>query len=262
MNTRILQLTDLHVFSQPGVRLKGIPTRESLQDVVEHIRKHEADFDHVIITGDHTHDEQPQSYAAVRDILSPWIDRLWQVPGNHDDRNILRTVFEDRIGGAANDLIRFQFSTGQWKMVGLDTHLPGSVAGQMDASQIDWLRQCLSSCDASRVGLFFHHPPLDVGCEWMDAIGLNGRERIQQLVASDERIRLICCGHVHHEFQFQIGQADVLTTPSTGVQFEPSGAVPSFVTGPPGYRVIEIQADEMSTHVVRLPEVKYTAVNE
>ena len=34
---RILQLTDLHVFKDPEVRLKGIPTRELLEDVVRHI---------------------------------------------------------------------------------------------------------------------------------------------------------------------------------------------------------------------------------
>ena len=56
-------------------------------------------FDHVVVTGDHTHDELPESYQAVRQILSPWLDRLWQVPGNHDDRTVLRSVFGDRISG-------------------------------------------------------------------------------------------------------------------------------------------------------------------
>ena len=34
---KILQLTDLHVFCEPGTTLHSIPTRESLQDVVQRV---------------------------------------------------------------------------------------------------------------------------------------------------------------------------------------------------------------------------------
>ena len=53
--------------------------------------------DHVVVTGDHTHDELPETYAAVRELLEPFLDRLWLLPGNHDDRAALRAAFDDRI---------------------------------------------------------------------------------------------------------------------------------------------------------------------
>ena len=86
-DTRILQLTDLHLFSDPEATLKGIPTRQTLQSVVDSVLRLESRFDHVIITGDHTHDECPESYAVVREMLGQWIDQLAIVPGNHDDRD-------------------------------------------------------------------------------------------------------------------------------------------------------------------------------
>ncbi|HIE95815.1 MAG TPA: hypothetical protein EYG03_27410 [Planctomycetes bacterium] len=257
---RILQLTDLHVFSEPQQRLKGIPTRECLQDVVAWILQHEAPFDHLIVTGDHTHDELPESYQAVQQILTPWADRIWQVPGNHDARKILRSVFADRIKGKDADQVRFSFTDEGWLCVGLDTHLPGEVAGWIEQEQLDWLRNVISEASVSQVALFLHHPPVDVGSEWMDAIGLGGREGLQQLISEDERIRLVCCGHVHHEFESQIGAAKVYTTPSTGIQFNPSGAVANFAADAPGYRVIEVGPDGFSTHVMRLPEVRYTPI--
>lgn len=254
---RILQLTDLHVFSEPHATLKGIPTRESLQEVVEFILQTEAAFDQVIVTGDHTHDELATSYQAVREILTPFADRLWQVPGNHDDRSVLREVFFRNISGTGDQRINFQFTQDNWLCLGLDTHVPGEVAGCINESQISWLTSQLEKSSASRVALFFHHPPVEVGSQWMDRIGLSGRDLLQQVIESDDRIRLVCSGHVHHEFQFRIGAAEILTTPSTGIQFDPAGDSPRFEAAAPGFRVIEFDGDEYSTRVVRLPNVKY-----
>lgn len=248
------------MFSEARQQLKGIPTRECLQDVVEHILAHEDPFDYVIVTGDHTHDEMPESYAAVREILSPWHKQLWQVPGNHDDRGLLRSAFSDLISGAAEEQIRFQFSAGPWLCVGLDTHVPGEVPGNMDADQLAWLRKLLKDSPAESVALFLHHPPVDVGSVWMDQIGLSGRENLMELVRDDRRIKLICCGHVHHEFLATVDHTDIVTTPATGIQFDPAGDAPNFANAAPGYRVIEFDRKWFSTHVVRLAETKYSPV--
>lgn len=255
---RILQLTDLHVFKDPGTLLKGIPTRELLEDVVQQLRNSGEIFDYIIVTGDHTHDELPQSYHAVREILSPWVDRLWQVPGNHDDRTVMRSVFADRIKGVGQDLITFSFNAGRWLCLGLDTHVPGAVSGKIEADQIEWIRRQIHNTNPSRVALFMHHPPVDVGSIWMDAIGLSGKELLQDLFHSENRIRLVCCGHVHHEFRTLVGHAQIVTTPSTGIQFSPAGSQATFVSDPPGYRVIELTDDQFSTTVRRLPAARFS----
>lgn len=256
--TRILQLTDLHVFAEANQRLKGIPTRECLQDVIDHIVATEAPFDHVVITGDHTHDEAAASYEAVRELLAPWHDRLWQVPGNHDDRALLRQTFSDRISGKTDERITFEFSSGPWLCVGLDTHVLGEVAGNIDPDQIRWLKKLLKDSPAERVALFFHHPPIDVGSVWMDQIGLSNREPLQELIEDDRRVKLVCCGHVHHEFCGTLGVAEVVTSPATGIQFDPAGDTPNFAAAAPGYRVIEFDGKWHNTHVVTLPQTKYS----
>ena len=257
---RILQLTDLHVFKNAGTCLKGIPTRELLQDVVQHIIATGETFSHVVITGDHTHDELPESYSAVRQILTPWMDRLWQVPGNHDDRTVLRSVFGDLIRGVGQDRITFTFTAGQWLCLGLDTHVPGTVPGKIEADQIEWIRQQIVLRKPGRVALFMHHPPVDVGSLWMDPIGLSGKELLKKLCEAEDRIQIICCGHVHREFSSQIGNAKVFTTPATGIQFSPEGSVPTFVAAPPGYRIIQLTDDGFSTTVCRLSETRFSPV--
>lgn len=258
---RILQLTDLHVFKDADARLKGIPTRELLEDVVRHIRATGERFDHVVVTGDHTHDELPESYAVVRNILTPWLSCLWQVPGNHDDRTVLRSVFGDLVPGVGQDRITFTFGIGKWLCLGLDTHVPGSVPGRIEADQIEWIRQQIALFGPDRVALFMHHPPVDVGSLWMDPIGLFGKELLHDLFKAESRIQLVCCGHVHHEFAAQIGGARIFTTPATGIQFSPTGSVPTFVAEPPGYRIIELTDDGFSTTVCRLSQVNFSPVS-
>ncbi len=257
---RILQLTDLHVFKDPDMRLKGIPTRELLEDVVRHVSETGRTFDHVIVTGDHTHDELAESYGAVRQILAPWLNRLWQVPGNHDDRSVLRSVFGDRISGVGQDRITFSFNAGRWLCLGIDTHVPGAVPGRIEADQIHWIRQQIQWGHPNRVALFMHHPPVDVGSLWMDPIGLSGKELLHELLNSESRIQLVCCGHVHHEFSSQVGNAKIFTTPATGLQFNPAGRQGNFVAAPPGYRVVELTDEGFSTTVCRLPETRFSPV--
>lgn len=259
--TRILQLTDLHVFRDPEAFLKGIPTYQLLCDVVEHIRQSGAEFDFVVVTGDHTHDELEESYEAVRKVLSPWINKLYQVPGNHDDRRVLRSVFSERITGQGDALINFTFQAEKWLCLGLDTHVPSSVPGLINAEQIAWAREQVAWFHPDMVGLFFHHPPVNVGSDWMDIIGLTGKELLQEWFTEEPRIRFACCGHVHHEFQSRWNQTDILTTPSTGIQFSPRGSTPTFVADPPGYRIIELHDDGYTTRVIRLPEARFAPVN-
>jgi Icc protein len=251
---QILQLTDLHLFRSPDILLRGVATRDSLQQVVHHIQAQGFQPDHLVITGDHTHDEHPESYEAVATLLQPWRDRLWQIPGNHDDRTVLRQVFSDRVAaGTAEQPVNFAFEAGNWLCLGLDTHLPGSVAGRIGAAQVDWARRTVLGCAAENVALFCHHPPVKLVSVWMDAIGLEGREMLELWCAAEPRIRLICCGHVHHEFCTTLGHAVVLSAPSTGVQFSPRGDVPTFVQGAPGYRILELSERGFSTRVERIP---------
>lgn len=268
VDARILQLTDLHLFCDTRTTLKGIPTRKTLREVVDSIRRDEAEFDRVVVTGDHTHDERPESYAAVRRMLEPWIDRLAIVPGNHDDREVMRLILGDVVEQHApdpppeDDRITFAFRCGSWLCLGLDSHAPGQVPGRLGTAQAAWLAERLADHGDKPSVLFCHHPPVDVGSDWMDAIGLQDRSLLLDIVQQHPSLQLICCGHVHHEFEGNIGNTRVVTTPSTGIQFDPRGSTARFAADPPGYRVIEITGDQIRTHAGRLPHVDHVPVND
>jgi Icc protein len=255
--TQILQLSDLHPFADPDERLFGIPTRELLTDVLAHVQASGLRPDHVVVTGDHTQDELPETYAAVRELLEPFLDRLWLLPGNHDDRAVLRAAFDDRIPVDGAGRITFSFRAGDWLCLGLDTHVPGAASGRIGADQVGWIKEQLDQHRPRAAVLFMHHPPVELGLPWLDRIGLEDARLLQDLLAQEPRIRLVCCGHVHHESSNRLGAAEIVTVPSTGLQFSPVSDVAEFVAAPPGYRLIELGDDGYSTRVVRLPEARY-----
>ena len=254
---RIVHLTDPHLFADAAARFYEIPTRELFGEVLAHIEQNAGRVDHLVVTGDHTNDDLAVTYEALRDMLQPWQDRVWFVPGNHEDRALLRSTFPDRIAGAGAERITFSFGAGASLCIGLDTHVPGQVSGHVGTDQVEWVQSQLEAHDPETAVLFMHHPPILLGLTWLDKIGLAGREQLQDLVLRDPRIRLVCCGHVHHESSHSVGAARVVTTPSTGLQFSPDSDAALFVHAAPGYRVIELEGDSCVTRVVRLPEARY-----
>src|SRR4051794_10301182 len=255
--TTILQLSDLHRSADADARLFGVPTGVLLEEVLAHVWESGLRPDHVVVTGDLAHDDRAETYAALRALLEPVLDRLWLLPGNHDDRATLRAAFGDRIPGQGSDRINFAFTAGDWLCLGLDTQLTGTVAGRLGADQAGWIRRQLEDHDYRATALFMHHPPVELGLEWLDRIGLEDADVLMDLLAQEPRIRLVCCGHVHHASSTRLATAEVVTVPSTGLQFSSTSDEAEFVDAPPGFRIVELSADGYATSVVRVPAPSY-----
>jgi Icc protein len=206
-----------------------------------------------VITGDLTHDEQRETYEFLRRRLSRWIPKLRVLPGNHDDRRWMRAVFADRIE-ALGERIVFDDEIGGWRLIGLDSHVPGHLHGELGPEQLHWLGQELNSRSDLPTCLFLHHPPMRVGSAWLDQIGLKNAALLWELLREAPQVRAVCCGHVHQEFDEVIEGVAVWVTPSTGVQFRPATATLEVDSRPRGFRVLELFEDEaLATRVLRVP---------
>ena len=256
MLTRILQLTDLHLLSEPAGRLRGVPTRDSFRDVLQAVSRNEKELERIVITGDLAHDEQLDTYQQLRELLADWIPRCRLIPGNHDDRAFMRQVFGELIPGESGP-VTFSETAGDWRLIGLDSHVKGEVPGRIDADQLEWLSAELSTHADQPTLLFLHHPPIPVGVPWLDRIGLQDPGPLVDLITASPQVRVVSAGHVHHEFSGRIGQAAFYTTPSSALQFRPEGEEPAYLATPPGYRVFELDGERYHTEVVRLPTVDY-----
>lgn len=242
MSTRIIQMTDLHVMVDPQAEVKGICTRARFDKVWAAVRAHQSAAAQLVISGDLTHDEQRETYQTLRQAFGDWLPKLRVLPGNHDERNLMREVFSDRVQVVAGRNT-FVDAVGGWKLIGLDSHVPGELRGELGSEQLQWLDQQLASGPTVPVCLFLHHPPISMHSPWMDAIGLTDSGEFLMLVRRYPSVRFISCGHVHHERTENTGALSVYTTPSTGVQFCPQTGELEVDIVSPGYRIFDLEPD-------------------
>lgn len=149
------------------------------------------------------------------------------------------------------DRVTFSFAAGNWHVIGLDTLVPGELRGELGSSQLASLAAELVQHPQSPTLLFMHHPPVEVHSAWLDKIGLTDHDAFCRLVEASPQVKLICCGHIHQEFEARVGRATVLAAPSTSVQFKPCTEALEVDELPPGLRVIRLADDTLETQVVR-----------
>ncbi|GDY10134.1 3',5'-cyclic adenosine monophosphate phosphodiesterase CpdA [Planctomycetia bacterium] len=255
MAARIVQITDLHLMADPSAELKGVCTRATLQAVLDVLRRDFSSSERLIVTGDLAHDELRETYEALRDLLAEWMPKLRLIPGNHENRDFMRQVFGDRVT-VVDDRNVFADSVGGWRLIGLDSQLPGEVRGQLGESQRDWLARELAAEPLRPTVVFLHHPPLKVGTGWLDEIWLEDADPFLDLLSQHRQVKFVCCGHIHHEMTVVQANTLMLTTPATSVQFLPDTdrLIPDSV--PPGFRIFDLEPDgSFRTRVVRVPIV-------
>ncbi|NIM29429.1 MAG: phosphodiesterase [Gammaproteobacteria bacterium] len=251
MSLRIVQITDTHLSRDPDGVLAGVATWKTFNAVLRQIERRHADFDYLVLTGDLAQDEALETYQMLREALGEWLHRLRIIPGNHDAPANLRAVFPELFPRAEGPLT-FTLSNAEWKIIGLDSHLPGDVKGRIDAGQLEWLRGELCAAPDLPSLLFVHHPPVAINVAWIDKLGLHDPDDLIGIIEGSPQIKAVCAGHVHQEFCGQIGAAAVFTTPSTCVQFS-ARAEKAFDTRAAGYRTFRLE-ESCQTEVHRLSD--------
>ncbi|MDA1049745.1 MAG: metallophosphoesterase [Planctomycetota bacterium] len=252
----VLQLTDLHLMTDPSAVLQDICTRVEVERVFAYVRAGIASgrwsFDQIVITGDLAHDEQRATYDILREMLGDWLPTCKLLLGNHDSRPFIREVFPE-LAPREPDFLTFSCRVGDWQLIGLESHISGEVEGELGERQLEWLAAELRLHAQQPTVLFVHHPPFDVGSAWVDALGLRDAESLLQVATSAPQVKAICTGHVHQEREKRVGDLQLLTTPSAAVQFGVDSPEFSLDSIPPGFRVLYLEDEAFRSEVIRLP---------
>ncbi len=249
----LVQLSDSHLFAEAGRTLLGLDTADSLQRVVALARAQQPRIDLLLASGDLSQDGSPASYArfaalsAVLDAPARWY------PGNHDEAAVLQAACA---GSARCEAVT---DLGNWRLILLDSSVPGQVAGHLDAAQLALLERALDEAGERPVLLSFHHHPLPVGCAWLDPIGLDNAEALFAITDRYPNLRALLWGHVHQELDRWRHGVRLLASPSTCVQFAPGSAEFAIGRELPGYRWLRLHADgSLETGVERLAALDWT----
>ena len=254
---RIVQLSDPHVVPAAQQPVHGQDTLERLRAAVNAVNRLSPSPDLVVMTGDQINDGTEASYRAFKDVLSHLRFPCHMALGNHDYRPVFRRVMlED--SGADSAPYYYSLERSGHRIIVLDTQDEGEVSGRLDDNQLDWLEQELSSGLSSVICM--HHPPVPVGVAWMDELILQDNERFLEICVAAASLRLILCGHVHHDFRMDLGHATVLTAPSVGLQFrkdpviKPDGSRVIATDEPAAFRIVDIDGPRWKTSIHQLSQ--------
>ena len=234
----IAQITDTHIKPEGVLAYQRVDTAAFLARAVEHILHLDPRPDLVFATGDLVDAGTPEEYRHLRHLLAPLPMPVHLVPGNHDDREAMRQVFPDHTYLPPRGFIQYVVDGGGLRIVALDTLLPGSPAGLMDAERIGWLDARLREAPATPTLIFMHHPPFQTGIAYMDGIGLEGADALADVVRRHPQVERIACGHLHRTIQARWAGTAVSTAPSTAHQVAldvRENVDLGFTLEPPGY---------------------------
>jgi len=252
---QILQISDFHLFDDPEKELLGVNTFSALEGVIAHIRAQEFSFDLVVDSGDISQDGTPQSYEHAQQLLAQLGVPVLYLPGNHDHLPAMQQVLAEQMGSV--------YELGDWQIVALDTHVPGTNQGYLNDEQLQILEQAVTQGPHQLVAL--HHNPLPIGSAWLDPMMIANATRLLKLCEEEPSIRGLIWGHVRQEMDtvWALGperrQLRLLACPATCLQFAPRSQQFGLDTQAPGYRVIDLGPDgSIGTQVIRVPNLSIT----
>ncbi|MDU2874772.1 MAG: 3',5'-cyclic-AMP phosphodiesterase [Pseudomonas aeruginosa] len=248
----LVQLSDSHLFAEDGARLLGMDTAHSLEKVVERVAREQPRIDLILATGDVSQDGSLDSYTRFRRLSAPLDAPLRWFAGNHDEREPMQRATE------GSDLLEQVVDVGNWRVVLLDSSIPGAVPGYLEEDQLELLRRAIDSAGERFLLVSFHHHPVPIGSDWMDPIGLRNPQALFDLLAPYPQVRCLLWGHIHQEFDRQRGPLRLLASPSTCVQFAPGSSDFTLDRLAPGYRWLRRHDDgRLETGISRVDDVVF-----
>lgn len=254
---KIVQITDTHV-PAAGDLIYGVDGRARLDACIEDVNRHHRDAELCLLTGDLVNHGGEAEYVNLKGALDRLEIRYRLLVGNHDDRTLLQRFFPDTPldeDGHVQSVI----DTDAGRLMLLDTHDPGKSSGVLCEKRLAWVERRLAEWSGP-VYVFLHHPPLAVGIQYMDGIGLrNGDELWKRLAPHAARIRLVAFGHLHRPVCGSWHGIAFAGCPSTvhqvalelGPQEEPHL---NFNHEPPCYAIFDLGEENVVAHQQRFTE--------
>lgn len=155
--------------------------------------------DVLVLSGDLTDEGWHEGYTEIAARLRQQIYPSLIVPGNSDDRLLMRSVWGEGswTNDACNGALHALYQADGLRLIGLDSTVEGEGHGSVTA-HLDWLDNAINSTEASQSILFLHHHVFASGIPTLDQTMCRGLEQMEALIGrSTNRPLAVASGHVH-----------------------------------------------------------------
>jgi len=249
---RLIQLSDLHLFSDAERCLNGENTRQRFTEVLQRAKRyHRDDIPTVtVLSGDLAEDEQAKTYQHLATMLADYPQPVLWIPGNHDNLQSMTSLL------TSSPLIEDkQILIGNWNIIGLNSKQPKEKWGYLADTSLAMLRSQLQQHDNPTLLVLHHHVrPIDHD---IDAIALKNADAFLSLLSEFPQVKCVLSGHVHQARAEQYHGIGFYTCPATAYQIDPT--VKKFKLDPQsaGFRLVDLwSCGNYRTEVIRCDNQK------
>ena len=235
----IAQISDLHVKPVGVLAYQRVDTAAALERCVRELNRFTPRPDLVVISGDLVDSPSKEAYDHLTRLLTPLELPFAAIPGNHDDRDLMRTALPQQYASSRGALHSAR-EVGGIDVVLIDSVTPGEDHGALDADSLAWLETVLSTSTTRPALLFLHHPPFVTGIAHMDLHNLRNAGDLAAILRRHRRARLVAAGHVHRATltNFAGVAATICPAPNHAVALDLDERLPaSFTIEPPAFHL-------------------------
>lgn len=258
----IAHISDLHVLESPDPSngsLAGNAAR--LHETIASICALQRAPDIAVITGDISHEGTEDDYAFCRSLLEKLPCPFLVIPGNHDDRKIMRQVFPIAGADADPDFYQFDCNAFPLRIIGIDTLEPGQVGGSIRPEKLDWIREALLHSEKP-VLILMHHPPYPFGhADNPDMQCTDGSDALAEMIRKNARVAAILCGHLHLMTSSIFADVTALSAPSVAPAFKldiGDSKLTGWCPSSPAFALHFLDRNAaLTTHIIRVDECKF-----
>jgi Icc protein len=234
---RLTHFTDPHLYGGEDETLRGVATLPALATALAHAQARAWPPQAVLVTGDLVQDD-PGGYPHFRRLFGALGLPVLCLPGNHDEPRAMKREL-----AGAPFVLGGHVDMGRWRIVLLDSSIPGSAGGALSAQGLAELDEALASADGRHCMVCLHHHPVPMSSRWLDRVGLTNATEFLHTIDQHKNVRAIVWGHVHQAYDGLRKGVRLLATPSTCAQFLPHSDDFAVDRRPPAYRTLELRAD-------------------
>lgn len=186
----IAQVSDIH--ASPGN--DHLRRFDQVLQWLTHLRP-----DVLVLTGDLTDEYWREGYELIAARLNQQDYPALILPGNSDDRALMRSVWGENAWAddAAAGALHFSHDAGGLRLIGVDSTVEAEDYGSV-TDHLGWLDKQLSGAGGLPSLLFMHHHVVASGIPTLDATMCREPGKLEALLQrTPARLLAIAAGHVH-----------------------------------------------------------------
>lgn len=205
---RLAQISDTHIRTDDDGAAVG-----NLRRALAQARDYRADV--ILLTGDLANDERADEYAVLAEAIAHPPAPLYLMPGNHDDRALIRSTFPQHAYLPREGHLSYAIEQFPVRIVCVDQIVPGETHGELTKAHAKWLDRTLAKKRGKPTIVALHHPPFPTYDVLFDTIGLRDSALFVSVISHHKQVARVICGHHHRGIIGQAAHAPVIVAPSS-----------------------------------------------